>query len=221
MSKIQLKKFNTLKFQKINKLLGNIRLINNISSFFIKLNYSNNISNEKIKESNDFIIIKENYTNSYFMTLKDLIVIHINKKNKEILKQFEMEYSNSNEFMFLIYETYHYYHFFCISHKISDTMSYETEHILFTLNNLNDNKYALLSSFYDSFIIINKGINSCQIIKSFSDELLKNNDTSYLYKFIGELGYGNKNFNIENTIIKIIKIANEHLKFLPYNYLLL
>lgn len=185
-------------------ILKNLIIQNDKSLNFLLSNgfdISENVSNIIVKKHDCYILYKELNTHTYIMSFtNDFILLHFNK-NCYSLKDFEYMYSNTN-LLFKIFETEFHYHVFCIS-------QYNIKNKQETLNFMTQTdcnyKFTSLQNIYNSFIIINKNINN-------------SNDDKYSFvKYVGSPE--SRNNEIERQIDTCIKIANEYIKFLPYNYL--
>jgi hypothetical protein len=95
------------------------------------------------------------------------------------------------------------YHIFCISKEIN-----ELNYMNFTIMNDCDYKYACLSLFYNSCIIINRRFD----IKSSIDKL------NAKYTFIKTLGKGNVDTKLKNMVKSYIKLINIYQDILPPHY---
>jgi hypothetical protein len=214
---IKSKKYNTLKHKKLNGLFdfysndSSNDLLHN--SKYKSLLKEKNIKNIIIKITDDYQIIKEEFLDTYILSFKNIIVIHL---KEEFIKDFEFLYNKSDEYVFDIYYTIipdlkinnkmvKTYHIFCTSKKIEDLYSY----IEFINANDGDSKYVCLSLFYNSCIIINKRFD---IINPYYKL-----NSKYIY--VKTIGKGLSNIILKNTLKSIINMVNIYQQTLPPHYL--
>ena len=179
---------------------------------YIKTNETNKIEkivDNHIVKHNEFLnyyIFREQKSRAYIMSLPNLIIIVISKKNKTNIEDFELLYNDSSEYLFNVYETERYYHIICIS----SYKSTEKEFDEWLLSNDADLKYITLTKLYNSFLIMNK----LWYIP------LNQGHYQFKYKFIKIIGKGSINSLIQNNVNHCINLINNHyINFLPSHYL--
>lgn len=206
---IRIKKYNNLKHKYLNKLFDYC-----INDYSIDMNVNTNEINFTedllIKSTDTYDIIKEQFLDMYILSFNDIIVIHLNER---YIKDFEFLYKNSDKYLFEIYcnilpdikgDGYSkMYHIFCISKDI-DKLNYMN----FTIMNDSDYKYACLSMFYNSYIIINRRFD----IKSSIDKC------NAKYSFIKTLGKGNVDVRLKNMVKSYVSLTNIYQDILPPHY---
>ena len=203
---LRFKKFACIKNKQINNFIYNFSIpeyFNNSQiTHYIKFYTSyfdeklkNKIKIQTIKITNEYIIKKEIFTDTYLLTCK-LCILYIEPNN---INKFINFFLYNTIFNFMIYKKYDYYIVFCTSH---------TDNVLIDLNIINIKYYILSHVFQGDFIILNNNIKN-----------LKKYETNDLL-FYKSIGYGNKNKDIISTIKIIIKIFHSYNNNnLPTSYL--
>lgn len=196
------------RFIKYSKIKFNEILVDkDLLDTCIKKSKDSYLSNMIIKNTTNYTLYKENYTKAYIMTFKNILIIHL-KKSDNTFKDFEYLY-NDSFYLFKVYETKTHYHIFCIS-KYSHNFS-----SLFTINFLTANdcdyKYSILYNIYNSFLVVNTGVNTFTNIHE---------TTSDKYIFCKYLGKGSPVQSIEFSLNEIIKLINQnYMTYLPPHYM--
>ena len=155
------------------------------------------INNIIIKKGSDFTIYKEISTEVYILSIPTLLVIQY--KYTKNVEDFLLLYAES-DLHFDIYKNCNHYYAICVSKYKDVPFNYK----LWLTANDSNYKYILLTSFYDSFFIINKPWYNKKDNKQFT-----------FYKSIGN---GVINDNIRNQLKMFIKMMNE-MVYLPKHYL--
>lgn len=192
------KKYNTLKKKGLNEFFK--KKYDSIDVFYCETN------NTIIKENVNFNIIKEELLETYIMTFKNIIIIHLEEKT---YKDFFYLYKNSEEYLFDIYTSLNYkgtiiYHIFCINKHLDQINDFRS----FIEGNECLYKYKCLIKLYGPHLVINKRYNFIE-----SSDKIK-------YTFLKSIGKGTVDINIKNLIKSIIYLINiYYLEYLPINYL--
>ena len=158
------------------------------------------IANEIISCKPEYTILKEINSRAYIITFNDLLIIVFSKLRND-LEDFEILYSESDEYLFNVYETRNNYHVICIS-KYKNHINYSS----WLTSNDSSTKFQALVNLYDSkgILVINRPWYA---------------KYQYLYTFIKRIGRGVVNTKIENLVKNVIRLINEYSKFLPIQYL--
>jgi hypothetical protein len=155
-----------------------------------------------ILTNEDYSIIRELSSRAYFITFTKLLVMSISKRHRTFYEDFEMLYSNSDDYLFYIYENEKYYHIICVS-------KYKTPETYLSWLNSNDadTRYIALAELFDykSLLIINRPWN------------LSKYDSSLVFKT--QIGKAKIDFQIISLVNYIIKLINQYMSFLPIHYL--
>jgi hypothetical protein len=147
-------------------------------------------------DSLDYCIRKEIITNTLMLTCDDLVVLHIDKSDRD---RFCLLYKDSTRYKFRIYEYVTGYIVFCVSHKKHEL---DTDIISFQINNFCKIRSILFSYFINnklhylntnsdffgsSVVILNNNIHN-------TPQGLHNKDFyNNTYKFYKTIGFGKQN----------------------------
>lgn len=156
----------------------------------------------------EFQIIKEHFTQSYFLLFPKIIILHIHeKKYSEFIKKF----INDNNYSWYVFKSQRFFHAICVSHLKSEING---SWLKFYYHNFCDHSSLLLSSLFSSFLILNENT------KDFNNR--RNGDINSIYKnklqFIRKIGLGPEKYPF---IKSLIHFYNNYIKYttLPINYL--
>lgn len=185
------KKFHNLKL--INKKCNNLKLNKQLRCQYID---DFIVENVIIKQYTDYIIYKEINTRVYILSIPNFIIIQY--KYTKNLEDFLLLYTYSNDLLFDMYKNCNYYYIICVSKYKEVNFDYE---MWLTSNDANY-KYTLLTTFYNSFFVINK--------------TWYNKENIFIYE--KSIGNGSVNIYIRNQLKMYIKMINE-MKYLPCHYL--
>lgn len=176
----------------------------------------------------NYQIVKENFTETWFFTCKDMIIIYI---TQDEISEFYNKYISSYNYKFVIYRQFDYYIAFCVSHKSNELI----DCLNFLVNNYYDPKYLLFSCFLKkpnlplyqdlnpttilqestpiSFIILNHNYKH----KLNNIENIDIGNTSNTIQFYTTVGKGEENPILLN-LIKVILNLLQSSTYLPVNY---
>jgi len=166
---------------------------------YIKNNLDCDISNMLINNDPSFLIYRESSSRAYFLTLPNIIVLAVCKKD---LEDFELLYGDSFEYLFDVYETERYYHIVCMS-KYSESDISE-----WLYANEASVKYINLYKLYGSCFVMNKPWYA-PLNQPFQTD----------YKFLKYIGQGKRITEISDLIKHVMHLINHEYKFLPNHYL--
>lgn len=204
---LRLKKYNLLKNKGLNYVIHHLDPnITNLEFSYLRSLFEIYISNQIIKITPDYHIIKDNILQFYIIKFTNIVLFHISQNH---LENFISLYNSSTSYSFDIYTTTYFhnnnyvemYYAFCISHEIPD----------YDYKSFNDsNKYLPLSILYGPCLLINNRFDTL-------DTTIKYNNK---YKFLITLGHGNIN-NTSRSFIKstINTINKQYQTTLPPHYI--
>ena len=151
----------------------------------------------------EYSVLKEEFTNTYFLSFPHIIIFHINDIHYPI---FSDKYLNDDNYLFHIYKSENLYHIICFSHVKNDL---DDLYLKFCLENYSCTRTILLSSIFLSFLILND---------NYKDNLQKDNCQKNKMVFVEKLGLGENKYPY---ISNIIHFYNSYITYskLPINYL--
>jgi hypothetical protein len=199
MSYVSLKNYKNQCKIKINKYINRY-----IQEDSLVIKGRNNLKKMIISTNEDYSIVRELSSRAYFITFTQLLLITISKRHRTFYEDFEILYSNSEDYLFYVYETEKYYHIICVS-------KYKTPETFLSWLNSNDadTRYIALCELFDSkgFLIINRSWN-----------VSRHENLLIFKKHIGKAAI---DYKIETLVNYVIKLINQYATFLPIHYLAL
>jgi len=225
--------YRSFEIDKTNENIFHLDLLN-FYLYCFEQNYKHLLRIFPIKQNtqNNFSILKEQTTNTWFFVSNDIIIFHIKFHNFE---DFYLSFMYS-EFKMIFYKTHSHYIVFCISHKpneindIKKFLLYNNNDIRYTIlsffinldNHKKTNKNILLNTYteYSTQIIYNKNLKYNGIIPLNIDykSLRINNIKKYSLTYHCTIGLGHSNPQLIQTVNLILEYIKNNT-YLPCNYM--
>lgn len=209
--------------EKTDKIKHHIRYFDSYYKDLLKIN----VIKHFVFESIPYSIIKDEITETWFLTCTDLVILYIERTE---IDQFKMDFLFSEIYNFIVYYDVYRdcYIAFCLSHTKSQILNILPK---LYINNKHHHKYFILSHFllpstqqnndndndtYFSNIFIQQSVGFIILNKNVHNQCHTNFKSNLIY--YDDVGFGTK-IKILDNLISIILVITQCYKYLPINYI--